>query len=165
LHAPLVGGEKFFENMAWADDEIFPADERHNRFSSFARQYPRHEPLAKLGKELLKGQPPPPPNRRFPMPNGSRHELRQDWAVALKRQWEGSDAVARKRFEKKVGLLISEWCDVLIVASHFAYGNDTFCTLDRGKAAGVNSILHHSNRTKLAQKGIKIAAPHEVIAN
>jgi hypothetical protein len=163
LHAPLIGAEIFFEDMVWADDEIFSAEERHNRFSSFGRQYPRHKPLVILGNDLLKNQPPPPPNRRWKTPSGFRQELRQEWAIALKREWDQGNEAARKSLKKKVAPLISEWCDVLIVASHFAYGNDIFCTLDQGRAAGVSSILHSSNRAALLQKGIRIASPQDVV--
>src|SRR6266487_2143797 len=33
LHAPLIGSEKFVEAFEWATDDIFNAQERHNRFS------------------------------------------------------------------------------------------------------------------------------------
>ena len=53
LHAPLIGSEKFVEAFDWATDDIFDAQERHNRFSSFAKPLPRHEPLQRYGRALL----------------------------------------------------------------------------------------------------------------
>ena len=60
--------------------------------------------------------------------------------------------------------MIGEWCDVLILGSHVAYGNDIFCTVDQGKSAGSNSVLFHGNRANLASQGIVIKSPAEVLA-
>ena len=44
-------------------------------------------------------------------------------------------------------------------ASHFAYGNDYFCTADRAKGAGKDSVLHPSNYADLAIQGVNVIAP------
>jgi hypothetical protein len=60
--------------------------------------------------------------------------------------------------------MISDWGDVLILASHYAYGNDIFCTADEGKGSGSQSALHHLNRPQLKSQGIDILGPNELLA-
>jgi hypothetical protein len=84
------------------------------------------------------------------------------WSSAFKRAWD-SDLAGQKKLRNDVGPIISEWCDSLIVGSHFAYGNDVFCTIDNGKNAGPDSLLHHSNRAALQAKGIAIMTPTELV--
>jgi hypothetical protein len=155
LHAPLIGAEIFIETMPWAKDEVHSAEERHRLFCDFGRQYPCHEPLERLGNKKLQNQPVVP----TPRPTS----LAQDWAVALKREWDEGDEAAQKALRKEAEPLISEWCDVLIVGSHVAYGNDAFCTVDEGKGAGSGSLLHHLNRGALAAKGIRIVRPETLV--
>ena len=164
LHAPLIGAEIFITNMPWSGDELFSNTERLSRFFDFMRGYPRHLPLKQFGENKLPTQPPVPPNRTRSNPDGFSVEMRQDWAVALKREWDTGTDAKKKSLRKQVGPMIAEWCDTMILASHFAYGNDIFCTCDEGGEAGNKSILHSSNRTALAQqKGVKIVDPREAI--
>ena len=165
LHAPLIGAEIFIKNMSWADDESYSSTERQGRFFKFMRGCSSHlSSLRQIGEEKLKNQPPVPPNRKWPIPNGFSVEMRQGWAVALKREWDAGDDAKKKSLRKEVGPLIAEWCDTMILASHFAYGNDIFCTLDAGGIAGSKSLLHPSNRAALTQQiGIKIVSPQESI--
>lgn len=163
LHAPLIGGEKFVEALEWATDAIFNAEERHNRFSSFARPLPRHEPLRQYGRVLLVNQPPVPGGKVFNQgPNSFSVSAPQDWAIAIKREWDGNPA-GRKPLEKIVRPAIGEWCDALILGSHVGYGNDVFCTTDTGKNAGARSLLHHSNRANLNAQGITVMTPAELV--
>lgn len=164
LHAPLIGAEKFFDEMPWALDEVYSQEERIRRFDNFARQYPLQKPLVTLGSEMLKSQPPVPQGRTFRAKTGFSMELRLKWAVALKREWHAADGAERKKLRKKIAPMISEWCDELIVSSHVAYGNDVLCTLDRGKGAGSHSLLHHLNRASLEASGVKIISPEEMAA-
>src|SRR5215472_6509795 len=60
--------------------------------------------------------------------------------------------------------MISDWGDVLILASHYAYGNDIFCTADQGKGSGSKSPLHHLNRPQLRSQGIDTLGPNELLA-
>ncbi|WP_049731542.1 hypothetical protein [Rhizobium ecuadorense] len=165
LHAPIVGAEKFIDVMEWAPDDLLPANERNERFGAFCRPYPRHQPLVTYGNNLLLGQPPVPAGKVTRTgPNSHSRELPQGWAIALKRAWDNAAASDRKQVRKVVGPIIGEWCDVLILGSHLAYGNDVFCTADRGESAGSNSLLFHGNRVNLASQGIIIKSPTEVLA-
>lgn len=167
LHAPLIGGEIFVEDMPWAKDEHYSAEKRHNRFSTFCRKFghPQKtiEPLKLIGNELLQQQPPVSPNRSWPTDNGVKFEIRQKWAVGLKRAWDGANADSKKSLRKQINPLIGEWCDILIVSSHYAYGNDIFCTNDKGSEAGASSILHHSNRENLEGEGVKVVLPGDLL--
>ncbi|HXO67446.1 MAG TPA: hypothetical protein VN838_00665 [Bradyrhizobium sp.] len=52
---------------------------------------------------------------------------------------------------KKVGLAINEWADGEALAAHAGYGNDLFCTNDRGRDLGDRSILHPNHRAWLSE--------------
>ena len=167
LHAPLIGGEIFIEDMPWAEDEHYSVEKRQNRFSALGRKFghPQKtiEPLRLIGNELLQKQPPVPQNLSWPTENGVKFEIRQKWAVGLKRAWEDADENTKKSLRKQINPIIGEWCDILIVSSHYAYGNDIFCTNDKGKGAGTSSILHHSNRENLESEGIKVVLPKDLL--
>jgi hypothetical protein len=114
------------------------------------------------GNSLLAGQPPIPGRAATRTgPNSFSVSLQQDRAVAIKREWD--NLANRKAVEKTVRPMIGEWCDGLIVGSHFGYGNDIFCTADQGKNAGGSSLLHHTNRPNLTAKGIRIMTPRELV--
>ena len=84
------------------------------------------------------------------------------WKSAFQRAWE-ADPAGRNKLRDDVGPIIKEWCDELIVGSHFAYGNDVFCTIDEGKDAGVDSLLYLGNRAALRAKGITAMNPSELV--
>jgi hypothetical protein len=162
LHAPLVGAEIFIDFVPWATDDIFPATERIERFGEIVRLYPVLRLIKKIGNEKLRDQPPVPASRRRVIGGVIQRELRQKWGVALKRAWDGGTQEDRKALRKHVAPLISEWCDVLIVASHYAYRNDFLCTIDIGKEAKkgkVDSIMDPTNLQALEQKGVNIISP------
>ncbi len=167
LHAPLIGAEIFIKDLRWAQDECYTQIERQERFSTLGRKLGHPERtvnrLKDIGKELLTNQPPVPQNKKWTTENGIKYEIRQKWAVGLKRAWDNSNNETKKAMKKKIQPIISEWCDILIVSSHYAYGNDIFCTNDRGKEAGNSSILHHSNRENLENYGIKIVTPKDLL--
>lgn len=160
LHAPLIAAEKFID-MPWAMDNRFSAQDRLERFSSFGRGYPRHEPLKAIGEASFKAKP--LQQRKAGMPAGQVLRGALDWTLAPKRDWDEGDEAERKRLREKIGPMFGEWCDILIVASHYGYGNDYFCTTDRGKEAGSGSLLHHENRANLADQGIRIISPAELV--
>lgn len=165
LHAPIIGAEKFISVMDWAPDDLKTARDRNEEFGAFCRKYPRHQPLVTYGESLLPGQPPVPAGRVTRAgPNSHSRELPQGWAIAIKRAWDAAGKPGKKQLRKIVGPMIGEWCDVLILGSHVAYGNDIFCTADQGKEAGANSVLFHGNRVALAAQGIVIKSPTEVLA-
>jgi hypothetical protein len=162
LYAPLIGAERFI-SMPWADNEVFPFHERSKRFGEFCGPYPMHKPLIALGNQLLVGQPPVPPRKVTVTPTGSHHEIPPPWAIALKRAWDHGDTTERKRLRKEIEPLICEWCDVLIVGSHYAYENNVLCIFDRGSNAGASSIMHPASRAKLAARGIIISSPADLV--
>lgn len=50
---------------------------------------------------------------------------------------------------KKVHEAINEWADGDAIAAHIGYGNDLFCTNDRGRGSGQRAALHPINRAWL----------------
>ena len=161
LHAPLIGAEKFAESIPWAQDAVYPIEERQSRFSDFIRPLPGQGPLQTYGRSLLANQPPVPSRRSIRTGSCSFSvSIAQDWAIAIKREWDGNPS-GQKALEKVVRPVIGEWCDGLIVGSHVGYGNDIFCTADQGKTAGRNSLLHPTNRANLV--GVRIMTPKDVV--
>jgi hypothetical protein len=163
LHAPLIGAEKFVESIPWAKDEVYSIKDRHKRFSDFICRLPGHAPLKTYGRSLLANQPPVPSRDLIRTgPSSSSISIAQDWAIAIKREWDGNRS-GRRALKKVVWPVIREWCDGLIVGSHVGYGNDIFCTADQGKNAGRNSLLHHTNRANLAGQGIRVMMPDDLV--
>ncbi|QJW80061.1 hypothetical protein [Burkholderia glumae] len=163
LRGPLLGGEIFVPYLEYADDVDFTAAERTRRFGEFARHRPGRKPVMAFGQQLLDQQPPLPSATSVKTgPDSTHWELRQDWAIAIKRAWDNADASGQKALRKQVAPLIGEWCDTLIVAAHYGYGNNLFCTADEGRGAGRNSILFHENRSKLQEDGIVVVSPMEL---
>lgn len=65
--------------------------------------------------------------------------------------------------EEPVPKLVSEWADGDALIAHYWHGHDYFCTLDQGKGAGTQSVLHKSRRDWLLQEfDIKIVSPTEL---
>jgi hypothetical protein len=52
---------------------------------------------------------------------------------------------------KKVRDVVNEWADGEALAAHAGYGNDLFCTHDRGGGLGDRSVLHPSHRAWLSE--------------
>jgi hypothetical protein len=162
LQAPLIGGETFINGFDWADDEVFSKEDRQNRFSSFIQPLPRQKPLRQYG-ESLTNQPPRTGRHTFNRTqSGFSVAIPQNWAIAIKQEWDSNPA-GQKALERAVRPHIGEWCDALILGSHYGYGNDIFCTTDNGKNAGSRSLLHHSNRATLQAQGITMMTPAELI--
>jgi hypothetical protein len=78
---------------------------------------------------------------QFSARDGASGEL---WLQGLGRA--GNDAE-----RKKVQNAIKEWADGDSIAAHVGYEIDLFCTKDKGRSAGGNSILNAANRTWLEQ--------------
>lgn len=161
LHAPLIQAEKFI-TMSWAGDHRHSAEKRLERFGSFIRPFPRHNPLIAAGERKLKIKP--LAQRTAGTPHGQVLRAANDWALVFKRDWDEGDQAQKKALRKEIEPLIGEWCDALIVGSHYAYENKYFCTCDLGKQAGSGSLLHHSNRNHLATQGIQIVSPAELVS-
>lgn len=79
-------------------------------------------------------------------------------AVALGVEWSKRDGEsgetwmqglgrARNETERRtVHRAVNEWADGDAIAAHVGYGNDFFCTHDKGSGSGRQSALHPSNR-------------------
>ncbi len=52
---------------------------------------------------------------------------------------------------KKARLAVNEWADGEALAAHAGYGNDLFCTDDKGGDLGDRSILHPNHRAWLSE--------------
>jgi len=167
LHVPLIGADRFLD-LHWAKDERYTQTDRHKRFCAISRKYGHPQntvnKLKVIGREFLQNQDPIPPNRSQRTANGIKIDMRQEWAVALKRDWDNGNMDYKKKLRKQINPIIGEWCDILIVSSHYAYGNDIFCTNDEGRGAGSSSLLHYSNRENLEQDGIKIVSPNDLLS-
>ncbi|MGO8047892.1 hypothetical protein ACC713_33985 [Rhizobium johnstonii] len=160
LHAPLLGAEIFVDNMAWADDVLFDARERQNRFGEMAKRFPRHHPLEDYGNTLVASHP-PAPVKHVEHPNGFSVEAPPKWGYAIWSSYTRGNASTKRAMSKTVRPLMSEWADALIVASHYAYGNDILLSTDTGKGAGSGSLMHPLNRQNLIASGIKIMSPSD----
>ena len=63
---------------------------------------------------------------------------------------------------KKFAEAIAEWIDGDSLSAHCASGNELFCTNDQAGNAGIKSIFHPQNRTRIERKfGIKIISSHD----
>lgn len=66
----------------------------------------------------------------------------------------------------RVAKAIAEWSDGDSVAAHISYGVNIFCTMDKAKAAGSQSIFSEENRNKLNERfGTIILTPEELLAS
>jgi hypothetical protein len=155
LHAPLIGAEIFIDSLEWAKDEVFDAKDRHERFCEFARPLGGRQKLQECGEALEQKHP------QFFGKTKVRGPI--TWLKAFRRAWDNSDAAGQKALRSKVGPVIGEWCDGLILGSHVGYGNDVFCTTDEGGNAGSTSVLHKSNRANLNAQGISLMNPAELV--
>ncbi|AUM27984.1 hypothetical protein [Acinetobacter pittii] len=70
----------------------------------------------------------------------------------------------RQFSEKEFSEAIAEWVDGDMLSAHYAIGNDFFCTEDRGKNAGKNSVMFPANINKVIQRfDIKVCSLNELI--
>ena len=78
------------------------------------------------------------------------------WLQGLKR-------AASDQEQTKVILAVREWADADSVAAHIGYELDVFCSEDKGKRAGGDSILNDANKTWLDQTyGVKFVNLREL---
>jgi|GEM_PF-1212369 hypothetical protein len=64
---------------------------------------------------------------------------------------QGLERTRNTAESKKVRLAVNEWADGEALAAHLGYGNDLFCTDDRGGDLGDRSVLHPSHRAWLSE--------------
>jgi hypothetical protein len=72
-------------------------------------------------------------------------------------------ALAYCRDPAAISEAIAEWADGDALAAHHGHEHDVFCTLDRGRGAGMQSVLHQSRRQWLKTDfGVVILSPAEL---
>lgn len=170
LHVPRVALGSFYEltEENWAKDDLFHIAERQNRYSRFVRAFPNIESdaIKKLGAELVD------------IHALDKHHLEYlatlpSWPTASEMMWmkgliaefdQPKRFATQKALVKHVRELIAEWGDLDILASHYSYGNDVFCTLDSARGTGSSGILHPAERNALVSNfGLKIVSPEELV--
>ena len=167
LHIPRVALCAFVPvpDDSWAEEHTFSVEQRQKRYSDFVRSFPDEgtRPLKDLGVFLVRvhnlDTASVPRHPGWPMPE----EL--IWMRGIVAEFDTPRKFSsRKRFVSRVRSLISEWCDLDILASHYAYGNDYFCTFDEGRNAGPRAILHVTHWADLEKRfGIKCVTPRQVL--
>lgn len=171
LHVPRVALGSFYDvaEEDWAKDQNFPIAVRQNRYFTFARSFPEigSGALKKLGAELVA-------SHSLSTQHLSHLEALPSWPKAEDMMWmqgllaefdEPKNYPSQKKFIKEVRDLVAEWNDLDILASHYAYGNDVFCTLDSAKGAGATGILHPNQRERLqADFQVVVMSPEELVA-
>lgn len=170
LHVPRVALGSFYELTEdnWAKDEIFPIAERLDRYSNFTRTFPTigSDALKQLGAELVD-------NHSLDKQHLESLASLPSWPTASEMMWmkgliaefdRPKSFPTQNAFIKHVRELIAEWCDLDILASHYSYGNDIFCTLDSAKGTGSSGILHPAQRNTLVTNfGLSILSPEELV--
>src|SRR3954468_4917016 len=169
LRVPRIALKALLEIPArsWAPDAIYPQNERQERFSQFVRALPedRLEHLKRLGTELAKTHN-LQPNQEVAKKLGTTVAEASLWIRGLIAEFDHPLKFStQKRYVNEVRDLVAEWFDQDILASHYAYGLDYFCTMDEAGNAGSTGILSSTQRGQVeAQSAIKIVAPEELEA-
>jgi len=168
LHVPRIAIGAFVNvpSDSWAKDSRFPTEERQKRHSRFIRSFPDIGPvqIKELGASLVQlhgldtsrvidflGWPKP---------------AVLIWSKGIIAEFDDPKMFNnQKQFTKHIREIIGEWADHDILASHYAYSFDYFCTCDMSKSTGIKGILHESKRTNLeSEYGIKILTPSELVS-
>lgn len=167
LHVPrlALGSFVIVPDASWAPDTTFTMQERHSRSCSFMRAFSAKGPemLNALGAELLRLHAHDSSEVMqfpcWPLPE----ELL--WLKGIVAEYDNPLKFASpERLSRHIRDLVAEWTDVDILASHFGYGNDIFCTLDEASSTGTGGILHPSHRASLeTQYGISVLSPHDLV--
>jgi hypothetical protein len=64
---------------------------------------------------------------------------------------QGLERTRNAAERKKARSALNEWADGETLAAHVGYGNDLFCTDDRGGDLGARSVLHPDHRVWLSE--------------
>ena len=169
LRVPRIALGIFYDlsDEHWAKDELFPIEERKNRFFAFAGAFPDigSSTLKHLGEELvhthsLSTQNPTHTEKIPSLPSAPG----KMWMQGLLAEFDQAKKFqTQKKFIKHVRGLIAEWSDLDILASHYSYGNCVFCTLDSARGAGSLGILHPNQRNELTTMfGVSVLSPEEL---
>jgi len=168
LHVPRIALGSFIEvpEEKWAQDLNYTRAERQDRYFQFARDFPGIGPsqLKDLGASLVTlhkidtthvinfpGWPAP-------------EEL--IWAKGIIAEYDNPQQFAsNKKFTNHIRDIIAEWNDLDILASHYAYGFNLFCTNDQSKSTGTMGVFHSNNQQSLLFKyNTKFVSPSELIS-
>lgn len=122
----------------WANDEFFTLEDRLERSFNFSQH------IESLGM--------------------GRAKLDRETRDILKQQTMGTRLVDKTRLRKAYAKAVAEWADGDALAAHYGYGIDYFCTNDRGRSAGTDSVFFASKLNELRQRfSLKIVDPNELI--
>ena len=166
LHVPRIAIGTFVNVPAdcWAKESRFPIEERQNRHSKFIRSFPDIGPvqLKELGTSLVRlhGLD---TSRVIDFPGWPKPE-ELIWSKGIIAEFDDPKQFnSQKQFTKYIREIIGEWTDHDILASHYAYSFDYFCTCDISKSTGMKGILHQNKRANLeSEYGIKIITPSKL---
>ena len=166
LHSPRIALVSFFKipQDKWADDARHPIATRRKRHAGFASSFASLglPQLRRLGKELVRVHALDTSGCGGLLEHSPPAELL--WMKGIVAEFDDPKQHASSAsFAKKVRDLIAEWFDIDIVASHYAYDLDYFCTCDRGRGSGPSSILHDWQDLNNGFD-IKVVDPQELIA-
>ncbi|MFC1528712.1 hypothetical protein ACFL5B_02255 [Candidatus Latescibacterota bacterium] len=167
LHVPRIALGSFVEvpEQNWALDANFPTKERQERYFQFVRDFSSIGPsqLKKLGASLVTlhnidtshvinfpGWPTP-------------EELL--WAKGIVAEYDNPKQFeSSKKFTRHIRDIIAEWDDLDILASHYGYGFELFCTNDQSKSTGIKGVFHSTNQRDIFSKyNIRFVTPYELI--
>lgn len=170
LRVPRVALGSFIEvpYLNWASDEEFSREERQNRFHRFLQNFPEHgtKHLRQVGTELVR-------HHNLDTAHLAHLEVLPNWPTASELMWKQGILAefdcpkyypSQKKFIQVIRDIIAEWADLDILASHYAYNSDYFCTVDESQNTGILGVLHISSREQLRSLyGINIVSPERLV--
>lgn len=122
----------------WAKDEFFTLEDRLERSFNFSQH------IESLGMGRAKMD----------------HKTRD----ILEYRAMGTRLADKKILPRAYAKAVAEWADGDALAAHYGYGINYFCTNDRGRSAGTESVFSASNLNELVQRfSLKIVDPDELI--
>jgi hypothetical protein len=140
LRCPRFGGfgNPDLQASDYADDDRFTISVRQERIGKCANEIETHGWGIKQIKDI-----------------GNKYAKGRRWLDGVMNAPASEDGVIAKA--------VAEWADGDAVAAHYGYGNDYFCTRDKAKAAGVNSVMSPQNRAHLLNEyNIQFVSPEEL---
>ncbi|HEV3456442.1 MAG TPA: hypothetical protein VHG32_07765 [Thermoanaerobaculia bacterium] len=167
LHVPRLALAHFVDvpASAWAPDTRHSQLNRHGRSCQFMRDYPEAGPrqLKTLGAELVALHAIDCSRVLWSPGWPAREEFL--WLKGIVAEYDRPRKFASTEvFSRHLRDLIAEWTDIDILASHYGYGLDLFCTLDTGRNRGTGGVLHANNRPHLQSRyGIEIVSPEDLL--
>lgn len=167
LRVPRIGLPPYLEvpESCYARDEVFTQAGRQARHEAIVGDFPDRglKPIQLFGAELaeLHGFDP----STIVIKRSDFTDYQHFWMDGIVAEYDNPKRYsAPEKLVDKVRNLIAEWFDYDIVCSHYAYGNDLFCTRDAAGASGSNGILSSANRQLLEKNyAIVMVSPAELL--